>query len=157
MGIAFTSTPETFTTMVTKKATTLDMVLAAIKAGDSRKGSSRASILKYVLANSKSGTPAKVAAQVKVALRKGVEAKKLKMARPSGKGSGAFKVVIDEKPKKVKKTLAKKSVPKKKSVKKGKVAPKVKKAIPKMKKIGKTSLKKAVKVAKTKSAKALKK
>merc|ERR1711915_6758 len=125
-------------------------------------GSSRASILKYVLSSCKSGDPAKVAVQVKMALRKGIETKKLKMARSVGKGSGAFKVVVEEKPKKVKKRPVKKSAVKKlvkkgKVAQKGKVTQKVKKATPKMKKVGKSINRKTVKVAKTKSAKPLKK
>merc|ERR1712121_66589 len=93
--------------------TYFEMIAVAINAGDSRKGTSRSAILKHIVENYKVGDPAKAATRVKLALKAGLEKGKLKKAREVGKGSGAFKLVKEEKPKKVKKkapAAAKKAV-----------------------------------------------
>merc|ERR1711950_45535 len=111
------------------------MVAAAITALKDRTGSSRAAILKHVVANNKVDA-AKAATQVRLALKRGVAKGALKMASAKGKNAGSYKLVKVEKPKKVKKVkkpaakkAAKKPAPKKKPA--AKKAPK--KAAPKKK------------------------
>merc|ERR1712055_1150769 len=95
------------------------MIAAAITALKDRTGSSRAAILKHVVANNKVDA-AKAATQVRRAL---------KMASAKGKNAGSYKLVKVVKPKKVKKVVKKKAVkPKKvKKVAKKPAAKKVKK------------------------------
>merc|ERR1711953_1232009 len=94
-----------------------------------RTGSSRAAILKHIVANNKVDA-AKAATQVRLALKRGVAKGALKMASAKGKNAGSYKLVKVEKPKKVtKKPAAKKAAPKKKPA--AKKAPK--KAAPKKK------------------------
>merc|ERR1712025_654364 len=100
------------------------MIAAAITALKSRTGSSRQAILKYIVANYKVDA-AKAATQVRLALKRGVAKGTLKAAKATGKGTGCFKVVKDEKPKKVKKPKAKK--PKAKKAAKKPAAKKAKK------------------------------
>merc|ERR1712021_278435 len=95
------------------------MIATAITTLKDRTGSSRQAILKSIVADNKVDA-AKAAVQVRLALKRGVAKGALKMARASGKGTGSYKVVKVEKPKKVKK--AKK--PKAKRVKKVKKAKK---------------------------------
>merc|ERR1712168_395944 len=89
----------------------MEMVSAAINQIGGPRGASRQAILKYVCENYKV-EPAKAAVQVKLCLKNGFEKGKLKMARESGKGAGGFKLVKEEKPKKVSKPKA--TTPKKK-------------------------------------------
>merc|ERR1712088_901965 len=114
------------------------MIAAAITALKDRTGSSRAAILKHVVANNKVDA-AKAATQVRLALKRGVAKGALKMASAKGKNAGSYKLVKVEKPKKAKKVAkkkaakkpaAKKAAPKKKPA--AKKAPK-KKAAPKKK------------------------
>merc|ERR1712210_111414 len=108
------------------------MIAAAVTALKDRTGSSRAAILKHVVANNKVDA-AKAATQVRLALKRGVAKGALKMASAKGKNAGSYKLVKVEKPKKVKKVkkpAAKKAAPKKKPA--AKKAPK-KKAAPKKK------------------------
>merc|ERR1712020_532322 len=114
------------------------MITAAITALKDRTGSSRAAILKHVVANNKVDA-AKAATQVRLALKRGVAKGALKMASAKGKNAGSYKLVKVAKPKKVKKVVkkkpakkpvAKKAAPKKKPA--AKKAPK-KKAAPKKK------------------------
>merc|ERR1712050_710445 len=114
------------------------MIAAAITALKDRTGSSRAAILKHVVANNKVDA-AKAATQVRLALKRGVAKGALKMASAKGKNAGSYKLVKVVKPKKVKKVVkkkaakkpaAKKAAPKKKPA--AKKAPK-KKAAPKKK------------------------
>merc|ERR1712211_198422 len=94
------------------------MIAAAITALKDRSGSSRQAILKYICANYKVDA-AKAAVQVRMALKRGVASGALKMARPSGKGAGSFKLA--EKPKAPKKKpAAKKPKAKKPAAKKAK-------------------------------------
>merc|ERR1712080_602645 len=93
-----------------------------------RTGSSRAAILKSIVANNKVDA-AKAAVQVRLALKRGVAKGALKMARASGKGAGCYKIVKVEKVKKVKaakKPAAKKA--KKAAAKKAAKKPAAKKA-----------------------------
>merc|ERR1719277_1757581 len=111
------------------------MIAAAITALKDRTGSSRAAILKHIVANNKVDA-AKAATQVRLALKRGVAKGALKMASAKGKNAGSYKLVKVEKPKKkkvvkkkaAKKPAAKKAAPKKKPA--AKKAPK-KKAAPK--------------------------
>merc|ERR1712039_888880 len=120
------------------------MIAAAITALKDRTGSSRAAILKHIVANNKVDA-AKAATQVRVAL---------KMASAKGKNAGSYKLVKVEKPKKVKKVKkpaakkaakkpAAKKVAKKPAAKKAK-KPAAKKAAPKKKPAAKKAPKKAV-------------
>merc|ERR1711915_1044081 len=88
------------------------MILAAVKALKDRKGSSKAAILKYVLANYKVGDEKKASVRVKLALRKLGASGKLVQQKGTG-ASGSFKLPKTEKaakPKVVaKKTAAKKT------------------------------------------------
>ena len=78
------------------------MIAAAITALKDRTGSSRAAILKHIVANNKVDA-AKAATQVRLALKRGVAKGALKMASAKGKNAGSYKLVKVEKPKKVKK------------------------------------------------------
>merc|ERR1711893_490084 len=97
------------------------MIAAAIKALKDRSGSSRQAILKYICANYKVDA-AKAAVHLRMALKRGVAAGTLKMARPTGKGAGSFKLgekakAAEKKPK-AKKPKAKKPKAKKPKAKK---------------------------------------
>ena len=76
------------------------MIAEAIVALKSRTGSSRAAILKYIIATYKVDA-ANPAINVRISLKRMVESGALKMARESGKGAGCYRVVKVEKPKKV--------------------------------------------------------
>merc|ERR1712117_1018623 len=95
------------------------MIAAAITALKDRTGSSRAAILKHIVANNKVDA-AKAATQVRLALKRGVAKGALKMASAKGKNAGSYKLVKVEKAKKptakkaAKKPAAKKAAPKKK-------------------------------------------
>merc|ERR1711971_1360094 len=95
------------------------MIAAAVTALKDRTGSSRAAILKHVVANNKVDA-AKAATQVRLALKRGVAKGALKMASAKGKNAGSYKLVKVEKAKKpaakkaAKKPAAKKAAPKKK-------------------------------------------
>merc|ERR1712012_280919 len=109
------------------------MIAAAITALKDRTGSSRAAILKHIVANNKVDA-AKAATQVRLALKRGVAKGALKMASAKGKNAGSYKLVKVEKPKKVKKVkkpAAKKA--KKPAAKKAAKKPAAKKAAPKKK------------------------
>merc|ERR1712086_463077 len=126
------------------------MIAAAITALKDRTGSSRQAILKHVVANNKVDA-AKAAVQVRLALKRGVVKGALKMARPSGKGAGSFKLVKVVKPKKAKKVKKVKKVKKpaaKKAKKPKKAAKKPAAKKPAAKKAAKKpAAKKAVKKA----------
>ena len=103
------------------------MIATAITALKNRTGSSRAAILKYIVANNKVDA-AKAGTQVRLALKRGVAKGALKTAAASGKNAGSFKlvkVVKAKKAKKVKKPTAKKV---KKAKKPAAKKPKAKKA-----------------------------
>merc|ERR1712112_35570 len=86
-----------------------DMVSAAIKSADVKKGSSRKSILKFILENYNVGNSSKTAGLVNLSLKKNLEKGLIKKAKDSGKGAGAFKMVKVVVPKKAaKKKVAKK-------------------------------------------------
>merc|ERR1712210_159974 len=112
------------------------MIAAAVTALKDRTGSSRAAILKHVVANNKVDA-AKAATQVRLALKRGVAKGALKMASAKGKNAGSYKLVKVEKPKKVKKV--------KKVVKKAAKKPAAKKVAkkPAAKKAKKPAAKKA--------------
>merc|ERR1719460_3083919 len=112
------------------------MIAAAVTALKDRTGSSRAAILKHVVANNKVDA-AKAATQVRLSLKRGVAKGALKMAAAKGKNAGSYKLVKVVKPKKVKKV---KKVVKKKAAKKP-AAKKAKK--PAAKKAAKKPAKKA--------------
>merc|ERR1719206_977557 len=88
------------------------MIVAAVKALKERKGSSKAAILKYVLANYKVGDEKKASVRVKLALRKLGAAGKLVQQKGTG-ASGSFKLPKAEKVAKPKKVVAKKPAAKK--------------------------------------------
>merc|ERR1711944_165424 len=124
------------------------MIAAAITALKDRTGSSRAAILKHIVANNKVDA-AKAATQVRLALKRGVAKGALKMASAKGKNAGSYKLVKGEKPKKkkvVKKKAAKKpaakKVAKKPAAKKAAKKPAAKKAAPKKKPAAKKAPKK---------------
>merc|ERR1712114_111814 len=95
-----------------------EMIATAITTFKDRTGTSRQAIKKYIMENYKVGDDDKrVGVYVKLALKKGVEAGTLKMARSSGKGAGSYK--IGEKAKKPKK-VAKPSTAKKTAATKNK-------------------------------------
>merc|ERR1711950_88461 len=123
------------------------MIAAAITALKDRTGSSRAAILKHVVANNKVDA-AKAATQVRLSLKRGVAKGALKMAAAKGKNAGSYKLVKVVKPKKVKKV---KKVVKKKAAKKPKAAKKVAKK-PAAKKAKKPAAKKAAKKPAKKAA-----
>merc|ERR1712241_246267 len=124
------------------------MIATAITALKDRTGSSRAAILKHIVANNKVDA-AKAATQVRLALKRGVAKGALKMASAKGKNAGSYKLVKVEKPKKVKKVKkkkAKKAAKKpaaKKVAKKPAKKPAAKKAAPKKKPAAKKAPKKA--------------
>merc|ERR1719419_1535518 len=124
------------------------MIATAIKTLKDRTGSSRAAILKSVVANNKVDA-AVAAVQIRLALKRGVAKGALKMARASGKGAGSYKLAKVEKPKKVKKV--KKPVAKKAKKAKKPAAKKAKK--PAAKKAKKPAAKKAAKKPAKKVAK----
>merc|ERR1712038_1389246 len=68
------------------------MIAAAITALKSRTGSSRQAIIKCIVANYKVDA-AKAPVQIRLALKRGVAKKTLKLAKESGKGAGCYKVV----------------------------------------------------------------
>merc|ERR1711988_399162 len=119
------------------------MIAATITALKDRTGSSRAAILKHIVANNKVDA-ANAATQVRLALKRGVAKGALKMASAKGKNAGSYKLVKVEKPKKVKKVkkpAAKKA--KKPAAKKAAKKPAAKKAAPKKKPAAKKAPKKA--------------
>ena len=97
------------------------MIAAAITALKDRSGSSRQAILKYICANYKVDA-AKATVHLRMALKRGVAAGSLKMARASGKGAGSYrlgeKAKAVKKPKAAKKPAAKKPKAKKPAAKK---------------------------------------
>merc|ERR1712038_240236 len=103
------------------------MIAAAITALKSRTGSSRQAIIKYIVANYKVDA-AKAPVQIRLALKRGVAKKTLKLAKESGKGAGCYKVVKVEKPKKVKKAKKPAKKAAKKPAKKATKKPAAKKA-----------------------------
>merc|ERR1711953_1562606 len=103
------------------------MIAAAITALKDRTGSSRAAILKHVVANNKVDA-AKAATQVRLSLKRGVAKGALKMAAAKGKNAGSYKLVKVVKPKKVKKVVKKKAAKKPKAAKKVAKKPAAKKA-----------------------------
>merc|ERR1712112_490474 len=124
-----------------------DMVSAAIKSADVKKGSSRKSILKFILDNYNVGNASKTARLVNLCLKKNLEKGLIKKAKDSGKGAGAFKMVKVVVPKKAAK---KKTAKKLKSMKKASVKNKSKKgakstAQKSVKKTAKKSMKKPAK------------
>merc|ERR1711992_480754 len=100
------------------------MIATAITALKNRTGSSRAAILKYIVANNKVDAT-KAAVQVRLALKRGVAKGALKTAAASGKNAGSYKLVKKEKPAKAKK--AKKPAAKKPAAKKAAKKPAAKK------------------------------
>merc|ERR1711953_419922 len=116
------------------------MIAAAITALKDRTGSSRAAILKHIVANNKVDA-AKAATQVGLALKRGVAKGALKMASAKGKNAGSYKLVKVVKPKKVKKVVKKKAA-KKPAAKKAAKKPVAKKAAPKKKPAAKKAPKK---------------
>merc|ERR1712214_137691 len=108
------------------------MIAAAITALKDRTGSSRAAILKHIVANNKVDA-AKAATQVRLALKRGVAKGALKMASAKGKNAGSYKLVKRPAAKKAKKPAAKKAAKK----------PAAKKAAPKKKPAAKKAPKKA--------------
>merc|ERR1712088_1048074 len=106
------------------------MIATAITALKNRTGSSRAAIIKYIVANNKVDA-ASAAVQVRLALKRGVAKGALKTAAASGKNAGSYKLVKAEKPAKAKK--AKKPAAKKPAAKKAAKKPAAKKAAPKKK------------------------
>jgi hypothetical protein len=80
------------------------MIATAIATLKNRTGSSRAAILKSVVANNKVDAT-KAAVQVRLSLKRGVAKGALKMASASGKNAGSYKLVV--KAKKAKKPAAK--------------------------------------------------
>merc|ERR1711953_34809 len=121
--------------------TYLEMVKAAIKANDSRKGVSRQAIMKYIVAEYKLDE-AKAKAPLRLALKKGVDSKVL--SNPPNHSS-SYRVVAgaDKKPKKKKaKKVAKKKVSKKTKKPAAKMASSKKKSS-KTKKSAKKSTKKS--------------
>merc|ERR1712227_912648 len=128
------------------------MIAAAITALKDRTGSSRAAILKHIVANNKVDA-AKAATQVRLALKRGVAKGALKMASAKGKNAGSYKLVKVKKPaaKKAAKKPAAKKVAKKPAAKKAKKPaakkaakkPAAKKAAPKKKPAAKKAPKKA--------------
>ncbi len=99
------------------------MIAAAITGLKEKTGSSRQAILKHICANNKVDA-AKAGVHLRLALKRGVAAGTLKMAKASGKGAGKYK--LGEKAKAVKKPKVKK--PKAKKPKAAKKAAKPKAA-----------------------------
>merc|ERR1719319_1518832 len=114
------------------------MVEAAVKTLKQRSGSSRQAILKNITANYKLGDDTKkVGVPLRLALKKGILAETLKMAKDTGKGAGCYKIgekakeekkpkkPVAKKPKKeTKKTVKKVKTPKKMNPKKAEKAKK---------------------------------
>merc|ERR1711872_1130851 len=73
------------------------MIAAAITALKDRTGSSRQAILKHICANNKVDA-AKAAIHLCMALKRGVAAGSLKMAKATGKGAGSYKLAEKPKP-----------------------------------------------------------
>merc|ERR1712096_74844 len=93
-----------------------DMVATTIGAIASRGGCSRQAILKKIKEDFDVGdSERRVAINVNMTLKKGVESGKLKMAREKGKGAGSYKLGEKQKPEKKKpvKRLSDKTVDKK--------------------------------------------
>lgn len=84
-----------------------EMIKAALKALNDRGGSSRAAILKFVLANY-SLDPAQANQHLKLALKNGVKAKLLKQTKGNG-ASGSFKLASKTETKPAKKKTTKKA------------------------------------------------
>jgi len=84
-----------------------DMIKSALKSLNERSGSSRAAILKYVLANYKLD-PAQANQHLKSALKNGVKAKYFKQTKGNG-ASGSFKLAEGAKVAKKKTTKTKKT------------------------------------------------
>ena len=131
-----------------------EMIAAAVKDIKSRTGSSRAAILKYILANYKVGAnQTSINAHLKMALKAGVKNGSLKQAKGVG-ASGSFKLGEVKKPaapKKAKKPKAAAKPKKAKTPKKAAKKPAAKKAAAKPKK-AKTPKKAAKKPAAKKAA-----
>merc|ERR1719206_576746 len=127
------------------------MIVAAVKALKERKGSSKAAILKYILANYKVGDEKKASVRVKLALRKLGAAGKLVQQKGTG-ASGSFKLPKAEKVAKPKKVVAKKPAAKKPAKKAAKKPAKAKKPAAK-KAAKKPAAKKAAKKPAKKAAK----
>lgn len=87
-----------------------EMIKAALKALNDRGGSSRAAILKFVLANY-SLDPAQANQHLKLALKNGVKAKFLKQTKGNG-ASGSFKLVSTAEKKPAKKSTKSKKTTK---------------------------------------------
>merc|ERR1712241_769977 len=102
------------------------MIAAAITALKDRTGSSRQAILKHICANNKVDA-AKAPIHIRMALKRGVAAGALKMAKASGKGAGCYKLV-EKKVEKPKKKVVKKPAAKKPAAKKAAKKPAAKKA-----------------------------
>merc|ERR1712223_1186049 len=118
------------------------MIAAAITALKDRTGSSRAAILKHVVANNKVDA-AKAATQVRLSLKRGVAKGALKMAAAKGKNAGSYKLVKVVKPKTAKKVAKKPAAKKAKKPAAKKAAKKpAKKAAPKKKPAAKKAPKK---------------
>lgn len=92
-----------------------DMIKAALKSLNDRSGSSRAAILKYVLAHY-SIDPMQANQHLKLALKNGVKSKSLKQTKGNG-ASGSFKIGTEAKPAK-KKSSKKAKKPSSKGTKK---------------------------------------
>ena len=135
-----------------------EMVAAAIAALKEKKGSSKAAILKYIIANYKVGDKVeKVNKSIKTALKGGLVAGSLKQTKGTG-ASGSFKLGEKKVEKKAKKPAAKKVVkakkpksPKKAAAKKPAAKKSVKAKSPK--KAAKPAAKKAAKSPAKKAAK----
>jgi len=81
------------------------MIKAALKALNERGGSSRAAILKFVLANY-SLDPIQANQHLKLALKNGVKSKHFKQTKGNG-ASGSFKLATEGKVKSIKKKINK--------------------------------------------------
>jgi len=90
-----------------------EMIKAALKSLNDRGGSSRAAILKFVLANY-SLDPAQANQHLKIALKNGVKSKFFKQTKGSG-ASGSFKLAAAGEKTKVKKKTTKAKKPSNKS------------------------------------------
>ena len=117
------------------------MITEAVVALKSKTGSSRAAILKYIVATYKVDT-ANPAINVRISLKRMVTSGALKMAKASGKGAGCYKVDKVEKPKKVKAKKPKAKKPKAKKAVKKPAAKKAKKPAAKKPAAKKTAAKK---------------
>lgn len=124
------------------------MIRQAISALKDRKGSSRQAIQKYIFANFKVGGPATAAAQLRMALRRGVKSGALKQTSGTG-AAGRFR---NGPPPKVKKAKKPKRAKKAKKPKKKAAAKKPKKARKSKAKKAKKSPKKAARKPSKKAA-----